>query len=50
MNHFSYQEVKFLLRETRNFYIKKKGVKCSPSAIHGVNKIKENLFNLKKFL
>ncbi len=49
VNHFSYPEgLNFCYGKREISILKKKGVKCSPSAIHGVNKIKENLFNLKR--
>ena len=28
--------------------LKKNGIKCSPSAMDGINNIKEDLFNLKR--
>ncbi len=49
VKHFSYPEgLNFCFGKREISILKKNGIKCSPSAVDGINKIKEDLFNLKR--
>ncbi len=49
VKHFSYPEgLNFCYGKREILILKKNGIECSPSAIHGVNTIKDSLFHLKR--